>query len=211
MKIKNLDELNTKVTEETSWRKFEIISLLSLCTSNIGDIKKIYLRASHTMIYAHFEGCIKALSEYYLNFISYQRIPFIEMSIPIAAAALKSKINEFIDTKKSSKYIDIYKIILENTDKHNISSNYCIDSNANLNSKMFTEICFCIGMDETLYLSKLPNIDEKLCKIRHEIAHGKKLEIIENDFKEVSDMVLEIIDTYSTQIILLATQKKYKK
>ena len=73
MKIKNLEELEDRIDDEIAWRKKELISIKNdVRSSENKDISEQsrLIRSGIAMLYAHWEGAIKSLAEYYLIYVS---------------------------------------------------------------------------------------------------------------------------------------------
>ena len=85
---------------------------------------------------------------------------------------------------------------------------------SNLNSAVFVEIMETIGLNYSQYEGNFKLLDEVLLKMRNEIAHGEKPEYIDLDqkrFNEVYEKILEMMNTFSAQVMNAACLKEYKQ
>ena len=88
-----------------------------------------------------------------------------------------------------------------------------IKTGSNLNSEVFIEIMETIGLDYTEYEPSFVMIDEVLLKMRNEIAHGERIESINLDekrFKEIYDVVTDLMKKFVVQITNAVYLKEYK-
>lgn len=70
-----------------------------------------------------------------------------------------------------------------------------------------------IGLDYAEYEPSFVMIDEVLLKMRNEIAHGERLESIDLDekrFKEIYDVVTDLMNKFVAQITNAVYLKEYK-
>lgn len=54
------------------------------------------------MLYAHWEGAIKSIAEYYLIYVSGLNLKYGELKNNFLAIAMKHSLNDFEDSKKAS-------------------------------------------------------------------------------------------------------------
>ena len=77
MKIVDLDALIDKIDSELSWRKKELSALkfnVEESRNFIEAEQSRFIRMGLAMLYAHWEGAIKSLAEYYLNYVANQHL-----------------------------------------------------------------------------------------------------------------------------------------
>ena len=73
MKIKNLTDLGEKIDNELAWRKKELTSIkVDVESSQIKEKSEQSraIRSGIAMLYAHWEGAIKSIAEFYLIYVS---------------------------------------------------------------------------------------------------------------------------------------------
>ena len=80
---------------------------------------------------------------------------------------------------------------------------------SNLSSSVLREIVCMLGLDYSFYEPKNILIDEKLLKMRNEIAHGNYISIDQKEYDELYFKVIEMMDTFRNQIDNCAATKKY--
>ena len=91
MKIKDLATLEEKIDNEMAWRKKELTSLKVDVESSKTKEKSEQSRAIRSgiaMLYAHWEGAIKSIAEYYLVYVSGLNLKYGELKNNFLAIAL---------------------------------------------------------------------------------------------------------------------------
>ena len=86
-----------------------------------------------------------------------------------------------------------------------------IDTGSNLNSEVFINILHQIGLSyDSFYLTKELAIDGALLKKRNAIAHGERLDVTEEEFSELSQLVLELLEYFRNHVENAATTEDFK-
>jgi len=68
-----------------------------------------------------------------------------------------------------------------------------------------------LGFDYSLYATNEKLIDKKLLKTRNNVAHGEYLNIDYEEFLEVYDKVITMMDTFRNEIDNAASRQAYRK
>ena len=214
MKIRTEDEFQDAVDSETAWRKKELSSISSNIATSKKAAKITAIRAGIALLYAHWEGLIKNLATYYLCYVSFQNCRYDELKCNFMALSINKEIKLFKDSKKASIHNQVVnKIRTEGSYKAKIPYEDVIKTGSNLNSEVFIEIMETIGLDYAEYEPSFVMIDEVLLKMRNEIAHGERLESIDLDekrFKEIYDVVTDLMNKFVAQITNAVYLKEYK-
>ena len=219
MKIKNLNELEEKIDQELAWRKKELTSIridVEASEQKEKSEQSKAIRIGITMLYAHWEGAVKAIAEYYLAYVSGLNLKYGELKNNFLAIAIKHSLNEFEETKKATihnKLID--NIYLKKDEESQIPYKNVIKTESNLKMDIFKEIVATIGIDENPYMLKRMLIDQRLLGNRNKIAHGERLEMLDgivvvSDYLELHTTVLELIEKFALNIKEAARNEDYK-
>ncbi len=203
-----------KIAEERIWRVREIATLKSECFDYKSGAEKsrVISRSFIPIAYAHWEGFVKKTAEYYLEFVSRQRLTLNELQPCFLSIYFASRYAKKLAQKNKSSLIEVLKDIeAKQHDKIHINRKNVINTNSNLNSETLYEICFCLGIDIKNYETKEKFIDQILVGRRNHIAHGEYQEIKIDDVKDTAEATLSLIDTFRTDVENAATLKDYMR
>ena len=193
----NLEGLLDKIYENTSKRKKEILFLKSQVERNNRLCRPLY-----PMLCAHFEGTVKELSNYYIDYISSKNVPFCELKANFKALTVADH----------NRIPIIERIESLNSEKFNIvqsGNNLLISTNGNPKPITLDTILKNIGLETDLFILKENFISNQLLSIRHDIVHGNLREVDVETFVETSDIVLELILKYADLIFDAADKQLF--
>lgn len=219
MKIKNLEELEDRIDDEIAWRKKELISIKNdVGSSKNKDISEQsrLIRSGIAMLYAHWEGAIKSLAEYYLIYVSSLNLRYCELKNNFLAIDMKESLNRYAETKKASIHNKfLYDLYEKQNQPSKIPYKNIIKTNSNLKMDNLKEITETIGLDSSPYELKKMLIDQRLLGNRNQIAHGERLEKLEgisniSDFLELHEAVYKLIELFANNIKTAAQNEDYK-
>jgi len=210
MKIRSSSELYDHLHKDLSFRKKELTNLKFLIQKTREHEQKVLLRASFCILYAHWEGFVKEAATAYLDFVSRQNIKQSSLSKGFLGVALNTVL---LDIKSSKKARDHHKLIdffkeSQNQTFRVIATNM-INTNSNLNYSTFENILISLGIDSDYYETKSVLIDIKLLKTRNQIAHGEQTPVEEQNYSELQTSVLELIESFKTDIENAVINKSY--
>lgn len=220
MKIKSLNNLADKIDNDLAWRKKELSSILLDVqeSNNKNDSEQSKaIRIGIIMLYAHWEGAIKSISKFYLEYVSNLRLKYSELKNNFLAITMKNYLHQLGKTKKTSLHVDVIdKIYAQKDMEANIPYNDIIQTESNLKIDVFHEIAATIGIDDSPIQLKEHYIDQRLLGNRNKIAHGERFETLEgisniSDYVELHQTILEIINKFASEIKEAAAKEKYKQ
>jgi RiboL-PSP-HEPN len=84
-----------------------------------------------------------------------------------------------------------------------------IRTGSNLWYVVFESILVTLGLDTTYYETRKNLIDESLVRRRNNIAHGKEMDAKPDEFVELRNKVLDMMDHFAVQVFISASQKDY--
>jgi hypothetical protein len=210
-KIRTLNQLQETLDTEMSWRIKEI-SDFKFATKERSVTSLTFIRAGVALVYAHWEGFIKAASENYLNFVDNQGHIYRDLKTCFAVFGLKGRLASLSDSRKAKPNIEVLDFVLAQMDKPakmNMSS--AIDTESNLTSKVFANIAASLDISISPYETKFKLIDESLVSRRNKIAHGEYFDLRQADFIVLADEVLQMMRIYKTDIENAASSQSYKR
>lgn len=210
-KIRTLDQLQEALDTEMGWRIKEI-SAVKLATKTEDESRKVFVRAGVAIVYAHWEGFIKAASEAYLNYVGNQGHAYRDLKSCFAVLGLKGKLALLTHSRQAKPKIDAFDFVLGELDEPaRISMSSAVDTESNLTSKVFANIATALDIETGSYETKFHLIDESLVRRRNKIAHGEYLDLGADDFRTLADEVLQMMRNYKTDLENAASMKSYRR
>jgi len=210
-KIRNLTQLQEALDAEMSWRIKEI-SDFKLVAKTQTVSSRTFIRAGVALIYAHWEGFIKAASEDYLNFVDNQGHIYRDLKTCFAVFGLKGRLAQLSDSRKAKPNIEALDFLLAEMDKPaKINMSSAIDTESNLTSKVFANIATSLDISISPYETRFNLIDESLVNRRNRVAHGEYIDLPLGDFIVLADEVLQMMRSYKTDIENAASLQSYKR
>ena len=211
-KIRTIEQIQELLDDELAWRKKELAVIKSLVTARSSSVEIIncHIRSGIALIYAHWEGFVKAAGTAYLTYIASQRLTYSELANNFVAIATKRLLNDARESNKMIIYAKVVELFTSGlTDRCNLPTE--IETKSNLSSEVLREIIYILGLDYGEYATKAKLIDETLLKSRNHIAHGKYLVM---DLEELIDLhraTINLMDLFSNQISNAASTKAYQR
>ncbi|MEX7537212.1 MAE_28990/MAE_18760 family HEPN-like nuclease [Providencia rettgeri] len=214
MKIRTLEELDSALDADLSWRKHEISLIVTSVFQAKGRVKLTMKRAAITLMYSHWEGYVKKSSEIYLAYLNRLAPKYCNMKDNFSHISLKNKFNKGFTLKKYNSQKEIFDYITNGLDcGFNVNYEDVIDTESNLKSEQFSNILSQLGLDMQPFELKFNFIDQKLIKNRNAIAHGEFVsdKDVDDAYGEISTHLLALIETFHNMIKTAASNKEYLK
>lgn len=210
MKVRTEGELIDFLANNSQRRKRELISV----NTDLKAKAKNYDRSSRTAVvfaYAHWEGFVKDSARAYVNFVVYKSRPIKEF-VP-AFQALASR-NVLLQAEKATKkllpHIRVVKSLIDELDQScSIDSSLAIDTESNLTSHVFENICLSVGLNYEPSWSTFGPFMDDMYRTRCEVAHGELVAPARNRAIECVDFTIKSIDAFSSDITNSAVTKSY--
>jgi hypothetical protein len=212
MKVRTEALLLDAIDSELIWRKKELTQLKFLVGSLGGreDRRIAVLRSAVPILYAHWEGFIKASGLAYVEYVASQQLRYEELAPPFLAMAARRIVNSATGSRKIRVHIELAEFFRRGlTAESKLPYKTAIDAESNLTSTVLRDIVDSLGLDFAPYELKAHLIDEGLLKARNEIAHGEYLLITEQRYEELGAEVLGMMETFRTQVQNAAVLKQF--
>ncbi|NET59997.1 MAG: hypothetical protein F6K47_28770 [Symploca sp. SIO2E6] len=213
MNIRTAEQLSDKLSSDLFWRKRELTEVKSLVASKTVSEQRhrALIRSGVCILYSHWEGFVKLAANSYLEYVRLQRLTYRELSTNFLALAMKQRLNEAKDTNKPSLYIPVCHFFLSELDQRCSLPKDMISTASNLSSEILKEITDLLGIDFSHYSTKSVLIDTKLLKTRNEIAHGNYLIFDREEYMELHEEVIKMLDLFRNQVENAAIRQEYLK
>lgn len=212
MKIRTVELLSDALSEEIIWRKKELTALRLLVESKslATDRHNALLRGAVALLYAHWEGFVKAAGRAYMEFVHFQRLTFVELSRNFIALGAKALLSRAANTSKIGAHIEVTDFFMHHLHERCVLPyKEGIHTGHNLNSRILRDITDSLGLDYTEFATKEVLLDEMLLKRRNTIAHGEYLLTTVADYLEIHEQVLDMIEAFRIQVENAAALKRY--
>jgi len=159
MKIRTENDLQDAIDSELAWCKRELSAVRSNIASARKFAKDTAIRAGIALLYAHWEGSIKNVAAYYLEYVATLKLPYRQLKPNFLAIALKYDLKSFEESNKATVHTNIVRSVIQNQEiKSNIPVEGIIKTNSNLNSEIFVEIMATLGLEHSEYESSFATV-----------------------------------------------------
>ncbi|MCY2992232.1 MAG: MAE_28990/MAE_18760 family HEPN-like nuclease [Planctomycetota bacterium] len=202
MSIRTLSELEDVMSGEFAWRKKELHSLKTLVIANEKTHScDLHIRAAITLLYAHWEGFIRQISRFYLEYVARRRLRNEELSPHFLAMAISGLVRAAEGTSKIQPCLDIVDFFrAEMPVRSRLDWESGVNTKSNLKSEVFREIVLRLGLDYSRFSTKEKLLDEKLLKNRNQIAHGQYLLVDFDEYVSLHEEILGMMQDFYNQI-----------
>lgn len=212
MKIRTTEELVDAIAAELSWRRKELADIRYLVQQTSGNRSRqdLMTRAGIALLYAHWEGFVKAAAEAYLQFVAMQRCKNSELAHCMLALMIRTRLNAARASKKISTHLELVDFFRSSMKQRStLPYKNAIHTESNLSSTVLLEILTTLGLDTKDYESKAHMIDNQLLAKRNHIAHGSVLDVNVNDYLRIYDGITALMNTFRNQVENAAVTKQY--
>jgi hypothetical protein len=211
--IRTKEELIDKIGQDHVWRLREISELKNLIqepsTSEIR--KRVLCRAGIALLYAHWEGFVKKSGTYFLEYVAAQRHNISELRSNFVTLLVRGKIDKASESNKYSAFDEVTRYIIDNqTTRAKIPTKNVVETQSNLSTNVLKEIMWCLGLDYGFYESKEKLIDLMLVGRRNHVAHGEAVGVESDDFVDMVDEVLGLMNTFKNLLENSCITESYK-
>ena len=211
--IRTTDELIEKVGSDLIWRRKELSELKGLVQETQGQIRsRVIIRSAVALLYAHWEGFVKKASAYYLEFVSSHRLPYGRLAPNFVALALKAKFHELSASEKISGANLLAEFFCTSLNKQsNVPYKGAVDTKSNLSSKVLQDILSALGIPHNNFSTRMNFIDSNLVNPRNHIAHGEDFNLNTQEYMDLHDAVMSLLETYKNEVENAAVLKSYDR
>lgn len=201
MKIRSLDQLVQFLDEELAWRKRELTTLKFMLAKLRKHERVLLLRAAVCVLYAHWEGFVKAAATSYISFVATRGLRYCDMTPNFVALGLRQEILQAGRSKKPSVHTTLTaKLMLGLTERSDLDWESAVDTHSNLNAETLSEIFCLLGLDSRDYLLKRQLVDRRLIANRNLVAHGSRVEIEPDDYSVLHDEIIKLVQKFRTDV-----------
>jgi hypothetical protein len=212
VRLRTLQQLDDAVDRETAWRKRELTTLLFNVREARASKQQVSLRAGVAMLYAHWEGWIKAVGRLYVEFVDQQGLRHEELAPPFLGNALKTRLSGVAEANAAWVHTDFAAFLTDGGlgTKANLST-LLVRTESNLSSAVLRDITIRLGVPFDPYELLVVLIDERLVAIRNAVAHGEYLDMDEEQFEDLYQKVLTMLNRFTNDVRTNAAARRYRR
>lgn len=206
-KIRSVDDLDGLIDHETVWRKVELSTSLKLIQQNSGPAQAASIRAGVLVLYAHWEGWIKAVAQLYVRYVNTQKCSYDSLSAAFLGNALKTKLTALAEATSAQVHTDFASLIVSGLGGRATVSEDLVRTESNLSSRVLLDIVDRLGLERhSEYTLRANLIDQELVWRRNTIAHGEFLELTPEEFRQLRTKILELLELFTDDVRNAASQ-----
>ncbi len=212
MRIQSLDQLVEFLDEELAWRKRELTTLKFMLEKPRDHEGQLLLRAGICLLYAHWEGFVKAAATSYISFVATRGLRYSDLAPNFVAIGLRSRIIQAGRSNLPTLHTNLVTELTSGlSERAIIGSEEVVPTQGNLNSKLLNEIFCLLGLDGKEYLLKGHLLDQRLLANRNLVAHGERPEISSSDYEDLHSEIIQLVEWFRTDIENAAVASAFRR
>jgi len=205
-------DFSKQITEDRSWRLKEISDLKNAIIRADENLRRVLLRALITICYAHWDGYVRFAARKYLEHVALRKFQYGELDrqflrnyfLPRLAALSNSR------TSIAERCALVDEILGSCNRRFSRVNEDLVNTRANLNFDMFTDICLVCGVPTEPFVDKATFIDILLLKRRNAIAHGEDTFVAMGDLDGLTNETVAIVRAFGDALENHVYLKDYK-
>ena len=210
MKLRTDSQLQEYLDDDFAWRVKEIDRLKTVVSKAVGSNQDMLIRAGVPLVYAHWEGFIKAAAEGMLCFVAGSRRSYRELAPCFTALGVAKELDLLTSSKKEHVRVAALKFLMANMDAPaRFSWQGRASAGGNLNFERFRSIAAAVGVEASRYETRSNFVDRRLLRRRNEIAHGARMDLDQDGFADIADGVLLLLRWFKTDLENSIALKSY--
>ncbi len=212
MRIRSLGQLDEYLDTELSRRKRELTTLKFTLDNRRQHEKELLIRAGICILYAHWEGFIKSAATAYVSFVETRGLKYRDLAANFVALGLRGEIEQAgVSHSRRIQTALTARLMSGLGDRASFDVEHAVDTRSNLNSESLSEIVSVLGISDADYLLDRQRIDQKLVKKRNGIAHGEFIQVDADEYTELHDLVLRLVEKFRIDVGNAAATEDYRR
>lgn len=205
-------DFSAQITQDRSWRLREISDLKSAIVRADENLRRVLMRALITVCYAHWEGYVRFAARRYLEHVALRRFQYGDLDRQFLRNYFLPRLTALSTSKTSiADRCALVDEILNSSDRRFSRVNEdLINTKANLNFDVFTDICLVCCLPIESFADKATFVDVFLLKRRNAIAHGEDTFAAIEDLEELTNETIGMMRTFGDTLENHIYLKAYK-
>jgi hypothetical protein len=210
MKIRTCENLEEILTQELAWRKYELVNLKLMHDSARDHQQEMLRRAGIALLYAHWEGFVKAAGTAYVQYVANQRLKYRQLTPNFIALGAKKDLVSFAASSRGAILCRISDFFVNGLDaKARINWEAAVDTKSNLSGEIARDIIAILGLNYKPFEVHEKTVIECVRIARNSVAHGQYLSVSAEEYGRLHKVVLELLDEINIQICNAAHERSY--
>ena len=164
------------------------------------------------MLYAHWEGWVKALARLYIAYVDQQKLRYDDLNEAFLGIALRTRLEMIGEAKAAATHNDFASFVigggLASPAPLSLS---VVRTEGNLSSAVMRDIVTRLGVPYQPYELFAALIDERLVRARNTIAHGDHLEVTVSSYEDLHARVIRMLNAYTIDVLNAAATQAYRR
>jgi MAE_28990/MAE_18760-like HEPN len=207
MSIYTASQLHDALSEDVSWRKKELINLKLMHEAARDHQAEMLRRAGIALLYAHWEGYVKAAGTAYVEFVARQNLTYRELTPNFIALGMKAHLAHAAESSRGEILTRVVKFFTaEIARRARLNWDRAVQTRANLSAELLRDIVFSLGLDYRPFEVREKSVVEPLRKRRNSIAHGRHLPVDADEYAHLHNEIVGhedfsgLLEEFRTQI-----------
>lgn len=205
-------DFSAQITEDRNWRIKEISDLKAAIVRGDKTLQRVLLRALVTICYAHWEGYVRFAARKYLEHVALRRFQYGQLDPQFFRNYFLPRLAALSISKASiADRCTLINEILNSSDRRfNRVNEDLVNTKANLNFEVFTDICLVCGVPVQSFADKSTFIDLVLLKRRNAIAHCEDTLVALDNLDEIANDTIALMRSFGDALenhVVLQTYK----
>lgn len=207
--IPTITLLEDALQSDLSWRRKEIASLYLSVISSRSESQSRAVRSAIVLTYAHLEGFSRQAARNYLLYVKSRNLRYKELAQSFLALKISRTISQA--TSKPSYYKGAVALLVSQLDEIALLPEpEVISAKSNLSYAQLSEMLYCINIDPAPFALREKFMDEVLLDRRNAIAHGEFRRPSVDDYLEIHNGVLDMMEKLEEVLVQAALTEAYK-
>ena len=214
MPARTVEELQDTLDGSLSWRRIELAALRAEIdrSSRQGahsPLTRALARSGVALLYAHWEGFAKDAFSAYVDFLSRRRLKVSQLNDGLLRTVFAG-LQRRVASGDAAAVKEMLQAIRSPDVVRAPMPRQAVKTKSNLRYDVLTELLESVGLDPAEFSTRSNLIDRLLCDARNEIAHGREYFPAPENFGDLHDPVLVMMEALRHRILEAVRLETYK-